>query len=195
METGNWEIAIEIGRIPQKIASAIIDLGEKLVGAEYEPIAYLGSQVVNGVNHAVLAKQIITTGRDTENIVVLIFNEKNNNVVLVSIERVMSGSDAVFGGIRLDVKNITIEWDEEANFVFTNAFKEFTGAKMVPYYLLGTQIVRGVNYFYLAEMRGLGENDKKKAVLVIINSATDVVSIIDILTNKFTDSAKYSFTL
>ena len=83
METGNWEIAIEIGRIPQKIASAIIDLEEKLVGAEYEPIAYLGSQVVNGVNHAVLAKQIITTGRDTENIVVLIFNEKNNNIVLV----------------------------------------------------------------------------------------------------------------
>ena len=195
METGNWEIAIEIGRIPQKIANAIIDLGEKLVGAEYEPIAYLGSQVVNGVNHAVLAKQIIITGRDTENIVVLIFNEKNNNVVLVSIERVMSGSDAVFGGIRLDIKNITIEWDEEANFVFANAFKEFTGAKMVPYCLLGTQIVRGVNYFYLAEMRGLGENDKKKAVLVIINSATDVVSIIDILTNKFTDSTKYSFTL
>ena len=195
METGNWEIAIEIGRIPQKIASAIIDLEEKLVGVEYEPIAYLGSQVVNGVNHAVLAKQILTTGRDSENIVVLIFNEKNNNVVLVSIERVMSGSDAVFGGIRLDVKNITIEWDEEANFVFTNAFKEFTGAKMVPYCLLGTQIVRGVNYFYLAEMRGLGENDKKKAVLVIVNSATDVVNIIDILTNKFTDSAKYSFTL
>ena len=37
--------------MPQKVATAIAELN--LIGAEYAPIAYLGSQLVNGVNHGV----------------------------------------------------------------------------------------------------------------------------------------------
>ena len=71
--TGSWNVNVVTNGMPQKVATAIGALSEKLIGAEYEPIAYLGSQVVNGTNHAVLAKQILTTGRDTTNIVVIVF--------------------------------------------------------------------------------------------------------------------------
>lgn len=73
---GSWDVKVVVGSLPEKVATAVGELGEKLIGAEYTPIAYLGSQLVNGTNHAVLAEQVLTTGRDTKNIVVLTFNEK-----------------------------------------------------------------------------------------------------------------------
>jgi hypothetical protein len=73
--------------MPEKIATAVGDL--KIVGAEYTPIAYLGSQVVNGINHAVLAEQLVVAGKDTKNVVVIMFNERPEGVTLVGIERVL----------------------------------------------------------------------------------------------------------
>ena len=72
--SGGWSVNVEVGKMPQKVATAFSKLGD-LVGASYTPIAYLGSQVVNGINHAVLAEQTVLTGKDTKNIVVIIFNE------------------------------------------------------------------------------------------------------------------------
>lgn len=43
MMTGNWKIDVSTGSMPQKVASAVSGLSEILVGAEYTPIAYLGS--------------------------------------------------------------------------------------------------------------------------------------------------------
>ena len=54
---GSWEVNVVTGGMPQKVATAFGELAGSLVGAEYTPIAYLGSQQVNGVNHAVLAEQ------------------------------------------------------------------------------------------------------------------------------------------
>ena len=48
---GNWEINVNVNGMPQKVASAVSKLNTTLMGAEYDPIAYLGSQVVNGTNH------------------------------------------------------------------------------------------------------------------------------------------------
>ena len=73
---GTWKIDVKLEGMPQKVATAFANLGTQLLGAEYTPIAYLGSQVVNGINHAVLAEQLVITGKDTKNIVLIIFNEK-----------------------------------------------------------------------------------------------------------------------
>jgi hypothetical protein len=53
MKFGSWEINPIVDAMPQKVATAFSELAETLVGASYEPIAYLGSQTVNGINHAV----------------------------------------------------------------------------------------------------------------------------------------------
>ena len=54
---GGWEAKFSKNFL-QKIASAVGELGE-LVGASYEAVAYMGTQPVNGVNHAVLAQQTV----------------------------------------------------------------------------------------------------------------------------------------
>ena len=63
---GGWNIGVVTGGMPQKVATAFGKLAEQLIGCEYTPIAYLGSQQVNGINHAVLAEQTVITGKDTK---------------------------------------------------------------------------------------------------------------------------------
>lgn len=190
MKTGSWDIAVEVGKMPQKVASAVTELNEKIVGAEYEPIAYIGSQVVNGVNHAVLAKQIVVTGRDNENIVVLIFNEKNDGVALVSIERVLEGG-APLGGVNIDVQTDIPEDIEE---MFMDAFVPYVGAAVTPYALLGTQVVKGTNYIFAATLSTVAIEPEEKAMLVTVNPLTQKISMTDMLCDKHTASLGYSFT-
>ena len=42
---GNWKINISTTGMPQKVATAFAKMNETLVGAEYENIAYIGSQI------------------------------------------------------------------------------------------------------------------------------------------------------
>jgi hypothetical protein len=71
---GGWIFQVSLDAMPEKVASAIIELNEILIGAKYRPIAYLGSQVVNGTNYAVLAEQIISDAASTKNVVLIVFN-------------------------------------------------------------------------------------------------------------------------
>ena len=189
---GGWNIDVTIDKMPQKVATAMGKLSEALIGAEYEPIAYLGSQVVNGVNHAVLAEQIVTTGRDTNNIVVLIFNEKPGemNLSLVSIERVVE-SGAAFGGTVVDVKT---DLDDEIMDIWDEAFEDRVGLKATPFALLGTQMVKGTNYIFAAEVESVTLNPVKNVILVVVNDMMQKVSITDMLTNKHEASLGYAFT-
>lgn len=189
---GNWEINVVDGKLPQKVASAVAGLGEKLIGAEYTPIAYLGSQVVNGTNHAVLAKQIVTTGRDTKNIVVLVFNEKphDTELALVRIENVVNGGDEL-GGVAIDVKT---EFPEDAVAAWHDAFDGFVGSKVEPFAYLGSQVVKGIDHIFIAEVCPVVENPVKKIAIVVVNSLTKTASFMDILSNKLDATLGYAFT-
>lgn len=192
MNTGSWEIKINFNGMPQKVATAFSKLTETMVGAEYEPIAYLGSQVVNGVNHAVLAKQIIVTGRDTENIVVLIFNEKPNSMeaTLVSIERVVEGG-LPMGGVSLDVQT---ELTTGVRSVWDKAMEGYVGAQIEPVVFLGTQVVNGINYIFVATCKAVAPEAVTEMRLVTINTLEHQVYFSDLLSNKQSNALKYAFT-
>lgn len=178
---GSWNIDVSIGGMPEKVATAVSKLNE-LVGAEYTPIAYLGSQVVNGTNYAVLAEQLLITGKDTKNVVVAIFNEKpgNMDLTLVNIERVVE-SGGELGGIVVDVKT---EIPDDAKIVFDEAFVGFVGSKVEPFALLGTQVTKGVDYIFAAEVTPITQDPEKTVALVIVNGMTKEVAFVDILTSK-----------
>lgn len=189
---GNWKANVIIDAMPQKIATAIGKLAETLIGAEYTPIAYLGSQLVNGTNHAVLAEQTVLTGRDTKNIVVLIFNEKPGamEATLVDIERVLEGG-APIGGVNIDVHT---DIPEDAMSVWNEAFEAFVGSKVTPKALLGTQVVKGADYIFLAEVEPVVENPVNRVALVTVNGLTKNVTFSDLLENRHEASLQYSFT-
>jgi hypothetical protein len=186
---GNWDVKVSTGGMPEKIATAVGDL--KIVGAEYTPIAYLGSQVVNGINHAVLAEQLVVAGKDTKNVVVIMFNERPEGVTLVGIERVLE-SGGELGGISIDVKT---DIPQDAKDAFDAVMNGFVGSKIEPFALLGTQITKGTNYIFAATLTPVTQDPKQSAVLVIANSLTGELSISDMLGTRHDAMALgYAFT-
>lgn len=189
---GNWEVNINVNGMPQKIASAVSKLSETLVGAEYDPIAYLGSQQVNGLNHAVLAEQTVVTGRDFKNIVMLIFNEKPNEreATLVSIDRIVEGGDAL-GGTQI---NATTVIPEEAMNEWRTAFEGFIGSDVIPFALLATQVVKGTNFIFAATLTPVVPGAKSKVVIVTLNSMTGTLAFADPFKTAQEASLGYAFT-
>lgn len=177
MEVGAWNVNVSAGGMPQKVATAFDKLAEQLVGAMYTPIAYLGSQPVNGINHAVLAEQLLTTGKDTKNVVLLIFNEKGMDCELVNIERVVEGGDG-FGGTEICVST---EIPEDAKDAFEKALAGFVGSGVMPFALLAKQVVRGVNFVFAAEVTPVTAEPVKKVVVITINSLNGKIAFTDIL--------------
>lgn len=77
--------------MPQKAASAWASI-EKLVGANYTPIAYVGTQVVKGVNHWFIVGVETVTAQPVRRIVTMAVNEFNGEYKLVT------GSDVTIFG-------------------------------------------------------------------------------------------------
>lgn len=194
MNTGNWNIDVNLNGMPQKIATAFEKLKETLAGAEYEFIAYLGTQEVNGINHAVLAKQIVTTGRDSENIVVMIFNEKPNTMeaALVAIERVVEESAEMLGGTTVRVDKILDPEGDEMK-IWHDAFVGYVGYSMKPIAYLGSQVTKGPNFIFAATADPAVPNSEMIAAVVTINPMMRTVRIVDMLESKQSSGLKYAF--
>ena len=186
---GSWNVNIEMGALPQKIATAFDKLGEELIGAEYTAIAYLGSQVVNGTNHAVLAEQTVLAGKDTKNIVLVIFNEKADVVTLVNIERVVEGGGELGGN---DV-NVQTDIPDEAKAAFDSSFAGFVGSTVKPVALLATKVTKGTSYVFVAEVAPVVPDPEKKVAIVAVNGMTKDVAFADLLTSKLNGSLGYAF--
>lgn len=185
MALGGWKANVITGGMPEAIATAVGKLAEQLVGAEYTPIAYLGSQVVNGINHAVLAEQLLITGRDTKNIVVLIFNEKDKagelpEVTLVGIERVLEGGSGM-GGLEIAA---TTEIPAEAQEAFDSVMKGFVGSEVKPFAYLGQQVVKGINYVFAAEVTPVYPDAETSIAIVTVNAMVGKINFADLLASK-----------
>lgn len=74
---GGWNIAdMTPCNLPQKAASAFSGVMDGLTGADYEPVLYVGKQIVNGTNYGVICKQSIPyRGGAYEHIVLMVLHE------------------------------------------------------------------------------------------------------------------------
>ena len=90
MILGGWNIEDVKGcNLPQKVATDFTAVTSELVGAEYEPIAYLGSQQVNGMNYRILALMRTVTPESEKRIVKMIIHEElDGSVRLISVSGV-----------------------------------------------------------------------------------------------------------
>ena len=87
---GGWNLdEIKSCNLPQKVQSAFTAITGEMTGADYEPIAYLGSQVVDGTNYRVLALQKLVVPNSEKRIVKMIIHEElDGSVCLVSVSGV-----------------------------------------------------------------------------------------------------------
>ena len=185
--TGSWQVDVSTEGMPQAVATAFANLN--LLGTKYEFIAYLGSQVVNGTNHAVLAKQIVITDKNTDNIVLIIFNEKNDTLLPVAIERILEDGKT-FGGTDVDVQT---DIPKIAKTALKISLVGYVGARVKPFALLGTNMAKGTNYIFAAVLEPAWPVTEPEVALVIANPIAGDLRIIDILHSKLTSSLEYVF--
>lgn len=90
MVLGGWNLDdIKGCNLPQKVATDFTAVTSELVGADYEPIAYLGSQQVNGTNYRILALMRAVAPNAEKKLVKMIINEAPEGLVrLVSVSGV-----------------------------------------------------------------------------------------------------------
>ena len=73
---GAWDISELKGcNLPQKAQSAFTGATMDLVGAEYEPVLYVGKQSVNGTNYCILALQTLMVANSKKRLVKMIIHE------------------------------------------------------------------------------------------------------------------------
>ena len=87
---GGWNLDEVKGcNLPQKVATDLTEVTSDMVGADYEPIAYLGSQTVNGTNYRILCLQKLVVPNSEKKLVKMIINEApDGSVRLVSVSGV-----------------------------------------------------------------------------------------------------------
>ena len=77
MKLGAWNYdEVKSCALPQKAASAFIAVTSDLVGAEYQPVLYAGSQLVNGTNYCIFALQKAVTPSGEVRLMKLVINEE-----------------------------------------------------------------------------------------------------------------------
>ena len=89
-DLGGWNIDEMKGvNLPQKVQSAFTAVTGGMTGAEYQPVLYVGSQVVNGTNYCILVLQTLVTPSAPKRLVKMVINDGlDGTATLVSIRGV-----------------------------------------------------------------------------------------------------------
>lgn len=168
---GGYEILnIPANKLPQDVASAMSAVNSNpLLGATYNPIWYVGKQLVNGTNYFFIAEDIRSTKNKDKSIVGLIIN-------------VPPGEHAVQGaGAKIDRIIESEKLAPEIQNAFTTVEKGLTGVSFKPVVYIGKQVVKGENHFIVCEAKTLDTDAQPHAVIFIFNVFEGKPSVVGIL--------------
>ncbi len=198
MKFGNIELSKTFGgydivnipacKLPQDVASSVFGvINSGMLGATYDPIWYIGSQLVNGKNHIFLAKEIRSTKHRDKSIVGLVIN-------------VPPSKDA-FKGEGAKVVEIIEEakLPDDLQCLFNKALQGLVGVGYKPLFYIGKQVVKGMNYYFVAEAKPIYPDSEPYPVQICINEFENQVSIVSIEKIENNDNSKdqklgYAFT-
>lgn len=83
---GGWTLNDQAAVLPEDVQSAFDKAFTGMVGVGYTPLAYLGSQVVSGINYAVLCRAVTVTAQPAESLAVVVLSEDvQGNVSVASV--------------------------------------------------------------------------------------------------------------
>lgn len=141
--------------VPDSVKSVFAKATETLTGVGYEPVAYLGSQVVAGTNHLILCKATPTTAEPKSTYALVTLFEGLNgeaeitNVIESSVNAAGAADGETTGAYTAPEKpGVT----DEAKAALEKALNGLGGAQHDAKALLGTQVVSGTNYMLLCKI-------------------------------------------
>ena len=146
---GGWTVA-ESPEIPGEVRTLFNEAMEGLVGVNYEPVTYLGSQIVAGYNHALFCRaKAVVPDAEPYYAVVIIYEDLNAKASLSDIRALTPDgrfdenagtSGALAGGWSVP------ESQDEGLAAFVKATEKLLGAEYLPIAVTGEQVVSGMNY-------------------------------------------------
>ena len=145
MMVGGWSAQDSIA-ITEEHKELFKKLNDQLAGATLEPMVYLGSQVVAGMNYRFLCKETAAVP-DAKPIYVIaeIYQDLSGNVTVNRIleSKVEAPTEQLSGGF---TEPVSFEIAPDVKEAFDAAVSGLTGADYEPVANLGSQVVAGKNY-------------------------------------------------
>lgn len=141
--------------VTEDLASLFERASEGLTGAQHIPVAYIGRQIVSGMNHAFICRERIVSPDTPENYsIVRIYEDTYGNaeikdIVNTGVPTWISPEDVPVPGGWVQSSSPVIT--DELTDLLAKAFEGTLGADQVPVALLSTQAVAGTNYCVLCE--------------------------------------------
>ena len=183
---GGYELVNKpASHLPQDVASAVGIVNGGLLGATYQPIFYVGKQAVNGMNHMLICEEIRTTKNRSKAIVALIIN-------------IPPGEGAARGENARVVRIIEeADMPENVQAIFSAAEKQLAGVSYKPVAYIGSQVVKGVNHYFVCEARVIYPGAEPRAVIMGVNVFDGNISIVGIAPVSSTEASGplgYAFT-
>ncbi len=180
--TGGWQIAgVGSDVLPEDAAKAFTAATEKLVGVNYHPIACLGSQVVAGMNYAILCTaETVTAEPQTSLKVMILYVDLEGETELLEVSDFDLGAYAEKTDADVPAELLMGGWQapeeaqsptampQNAAAAFSAATDGFVGNSLVPIAYLGSQIVAGTNYAFLCHSTLVTADPVTSIQLVIV---------------------------
>lgn len=153
---GGWEL-INSDKLPQDVASGFYSAQDSYVGAKFTPIWYVAKQMVNGFNHLLIAEETRATASADKRIVAL--------TLYIPIGDIGGKKAKIIKVVDSDKPQIP----EDVKTLFDKAVKGLTGAGHKPVIYVGSQIVKGINFYIINESRTIVTNAKPYASVATLN--------------------------
>lgn len=152
--SGGWQVS-ESPEITSELRAVFDKALDGFVGVGYEPIAYLGSQIVAGTNHAFFCKaQVVYPNAQPYFAIVFIYEDLEGNAGIKDIASMTAygeldenagSAEQLAGGWSV------AEAQEDGMAAFEKASEYLTGASYAPIRVLSSQVVAGMNYCILCQ--------------------------------------------
>lgn len=148
---------------------------ETLTGVGYTPVAYVGSQIVAGVNHLILCKATPTVpDAKTTYALVKIYEDPQGKAEITDVQEcdaeAPSDSTEMTGAYTEPETPVVTE---EAKAALSKALEGLDGADYQAKALLGTQVVAGTNYLLFCKITPVTEKPVSSYAVVTVYENTD----------------------
>ena len=173
---GGWTPAEDFGDITAE-RRAIFDKGmEALLGVDYAPLAYLGSQVVAGTNHVFLVKgTMVVPAQPVSYALAYFYEDLQGNVKLMNVADLPIVPQAD-GTLALPEEGLMGGWayvedpalTDEVEAKLEAALQNQVGASYVIAAYLGEQVVAGLNRCLLVQVTPVVPNARPHYALAYI---------------------------
>ncbi len=170
--TGGWNRA-DSPVVTDEVKALLEKALEGMSGANYTPVAYIGSQVVAGTNHAILCR-VAPVYPDAEEtyVIVYLYENLDGNVEItetVDSNRNADLSETEGGWAQPDTPALT----DEAKAALEKALEGMDGANYNSIALISSQVVAGMNYCILCEITPVYPDAESHYALVYVYADLD----------------------